>query len=299
MARNARGAFKSYPELINPLQFSSLEKNLTPSEVELFDVDITSCYSLPHADYVIHAAASTDVRKYVADSYNEKLNIQKGTLNFYKLAKQFLKESKILYVSSGAVYGQQQNITHELTENLPLMSIEGLAPNKQDYAAAKRDGERIMQELANAGYDIAIARCFAFIGPYLPRDQHFAIGNFINNGLLGKPVLVMADRLVYRSYLFADDLVMQLMTILSQSSINCPIYNCGSDRSYEIREVGKLVASYFNVEIDIMYPDIFSEKYADYYIPNIQKIKESIGSKLTTIEDAIELTALRIKNLGK
>jgi dTDP-glucose 4,6-dehydratase len=109
----------------------------------------------------------------------------------------------------------------------------------------------------------------------------------------------MADRLVYRSYLFADDLVMQLMTILSQSNINCPIYNCGSDRHYEIREIGKLVASYFNVEIDVMHPNPFSDKHADCYIPNVQKIKESIGSKLTTIEDAIELTAFRIKNLGR
>ena len=301
MARNARQVLECYPELTHPLQFSSLAKDTAQSELELelLDADITSCDTFPKADYVIHAAASTDARKYLENSHIEKLNIQRGTINFCKLAKICLKESKILYVSSGAVYGQQQNITHDLNENSTLMSIEDLAPNKQDYAAAKRDSEMIMQDFASAGCRVAIARCFAFIGPYLPRDQHFAIGNFISNGLLGKSIVVKADKLVYRSYLFADDLVMQLMTILSKASISCPIYNCGSENPYEIREVGKLVASYFNVDINEIHPDDYQDKHADYYIPNVQKISEIIGNNFTTLEDAIELTVRSIKKNGK
>jgi dTDP-glucose 4,6-dehydratase len=176
------------------------------------------------------------------------------------------------------------------------MPIAGLALNKQDYAAAKRDAEIIMKDFANTGHQVAIARCFAFIGTYLPRDQHFAIGNFIDNGLLGKPVIVTADRLVYRSYLFADDLVMQLMTIISKANTNCSIYNCGSDKPYEIRDVGALVSKYFNVDINVKYADNLLEKNPDYYVPNVQKIREIYCSGLTSIEDAIELTVLGITN---
>jgi dTDP-glucose 4,6-dehydratase len=298
LARNAKQTLVNYPELICPTKFSHFayltgEKRM---EVELIDADIAFCTKLPYADFVIHAAASTDARKYVQSPQIEKDNIHMGTINFCNLANQFLKGSRIIYVSSGAVYGQHAENGLGLTEDTYLAPIESLAPNKQDYAAAKRDAEQIMRNFADRGNYVSIARCFAFLGSHLPRDQHFAIGNFIENGLRGESVLVKADRLVFRSYLFADDLVVQLMTIASQPNTRCSVYNVGSDQPIEIRDLGRLISSYFDVELNIMNKLNISSYQADYYVPNIQKYKNCFGIKSMALEHALDLTVKSIRS---
>lgn len=276
MARNATVTLKNYPELIQPEVANCGVPNLENRVVELLDSDICTCTSLPFAEYVIHAAASTDARNYLTRAESEKENIQRGVSNFCELAKKYLKESKILYVSSGAVYGQQPaNISH-LLEDAPLLPIDSLPLNKQDYAAAKRDGEVLIKQLGSDGLNVIIARCFAFVGKYLPRDQHFAIGNFIDDGLKGLPVKVTARSLVYRSYMYADDLVEWLMNIADHANLNCPAINVGSSEAIEIGDLGLLIAKKFKTKVNYLYK---RDVNVDKYVPSI-KSAEFIGCRL-------------------
>ena len=91
LSRNTRKFEKHYPELCL-------------KGVEFLIGDISTIDFLPDADFVIHAAASTDNSKYLDQNDDEKNNIIAGTLNYCRLAKKFHKKSKIVYCSSGAVY---------------------------------------------------------------------------------------------------------------------------------------------------------------------------------------------------
>jgi len=261
MSRNSEDFINNYPELIS-------------DGVEFFNGDISTADFLPYADYVIHAAASTDASRYLTHNTEEKKNIIKGTLNYCKLAKQYHKKSKIVFCSSGAIYGYQPEHVKYLTEDMDFGNIDMLSEVKKSYAYAKRDSECALQELGQAGLNVSIARCFAFVGKYLPKDQHFAIGNFIADGLAGRDINVKADRKVYRSYMYADDLIKWLMTLAENANSKCPIYNVASDQEVEIRVLANIVANIFNVRIKSLKN---RTKHVDRYIPSVEKANNELG----------------------
>ena len=75
--------------------------------------------------------------------------------------------------------------------------------------------------------------------------------------------------------MYADDLVEWLLTLADNANINCPIFNVGSDREIEIRDLAYLVSKVFNVGLNI-YNDISSE-FVDRYIPSIDKAQKELG----------------------
>jgi len=269
-------------------EFKGTHANLINDKVKFHTLDIAKCNALPKADYVIHAAASTNAVNYLIQPEEEKINIQAGTYNYCKLALDYHQHSRIVFCSSGAVYGRQPEGIELISENSALEPIATLAENKKDYAAAKRDAENAFIDLGHAGLQVSIARCFAFVGTFLPRDQHFAIGNFIEDGLKNRPIIVKANRPVFRSYMHADDLVNWLMTICHSASSLCPIYNVGSNNALAIEDLAELVAKRFNVDI---HKEKFSQESVDRYIPSIDKAKKELGLKLSIdIDNAINKT---------
>jgi dTDP-glucose 4,6-dehydratase len=224
---------------------------------------------LPEADYIIHAAASTDARNYLANGEKERKNIQAGTLNYCRLVKNN-KHTKHLYISSGAVYGTQPPETNSIKESYQFSDPYNISENKRDYTVAKRDAEKLITALGEEGISVSIARCFAFVGPWLPLNQHFAIGNFIADGIARRDINVKANYMVYRSYMYSDDLVIWLMTILDSAKPHCPIYNVGSDEEISIFDLADRISLYFNVNSIIGKIDTMK---VDKYLPDVDKAK--------------------------
>ena len=266
--------------------------NLVTSKITLLDADAASASSLPPADFVVHAASTTDARRYAEDPKGERANILGAVENYIKIAEQVHRSSKIVFASSGAVYGQQPPDLTELAEDFTLGGAGGLVDYKRDYAEAKRLSEARIAQLGAAGVRTSIARCFAFVGYYLPRDQHFAIGNFLADGLAGRPVKVAARKAVYRSYMHADDLVRWLMAIADAASPASPLYNVGSDEALTLGEVASVVASRFGVAAEV--PAI-TDPAVDRYIPSILRARRELGLELTfDLETAVDDVATRL-----
>lgn len=281
LARNASKLTYSNPDLID-------------QSIKLINLDITIAEEIPYADYVIHAASSTDASRYLSHGLQERKNIQAATYNYCRLANNVHSKSKIIYISSGAVYGQQPSFSNALSEESISMSIDGLDITKRNYAAAKIDSEKAIQTLGNEGFNVSIARCFTFVGGYLPRNQHFAIGNFIDDGLNNRTIKVKATHPVYRSYMHADDLVRWLMTIVKNSSTECPIFNVGSDHAVSIGDLADKVANYFGVSVEMAR---FESNVIDRYVPSIEKAKVFLGLNVEiSLEEAIAKSICAIKH---
>jgi nucleoside-diphosphate-sugar epimerase len=225
--------------------------------------------------YIIHAA--TDAIKKLNDDDPLLMyeTITAGTRRLLDFAKQ-RGARKLLLTSSGAIYGAQPPEIPCIREQY-RGALDPTDPHAA-YYEGKRSSEFLCATYARKyGFDTKIARCFAFVGPYLPTDRHFAIGNFIRDGLKGGPVVVTGDGTPYRSYLYAADLAIWLWTILFRGK-TCIPYNVGSDQGLPISSVANVVAAVFGPNMKVTIAKKLSAARApERYVPDIQRAKEDLG----------------------
>jgi len=216
--------------------------------------------------------------------------IVEGTRHTLDFAKS-CNSKKFLLTSSGAVYGKQPpEMTHipEDYQGAP----DPLEP-KSAYGEGKRLAEHLCSLYADTILEIKIARCFAFVGPYLPLDIHFAIGNFIRDAMNGGPIIIKGDGTPHRSYLYAADLAIWLWTILIHGKSLRP-YNTGSETSLSIEEMAQHVADCEIKQVDIKAmkkpdPDLPAERY----VPLTTRARMELGLEETVwLNDAIRRTFL-------
>ncbi len=145
--------------------------------------------------------------------------------------------------------------------------------------------------LVESGLDVKIARCFSFVGKYLDRTIYYAIGNFIQNCLDGKPIIINGDGTPLRSYLYADDLVEWLFAILERGENGRP-YNVGSDRAVSIRELAETVRDALGSKSEIIVKGMpkAGEK-PSVYVPSIERARVELGLDVkVALENAIRFS---------
>jgi len=244
-------------------------------------------------DFVIHAAASTSTA--AASQPLELLStLIDGTTHMLAFAKA-RGAKRFLLTSSGAVYGRQpQNVSH-IPEDY-VGCPEWLDPNAA-YAEGKRVSEQMCSLYAReSGIDFIIARCFAFVGPHLPLNQHFAIGNFIADALAGRNIAVRGDGTPMRSYLYGADLAIWLWTMLLHDSLpgsNPHVFNVGSGEAISIRDLAQVVVEELDpsLKVEVAKEPIAGEPRLQY-VPDVRSAENSLGLRPTIgLREAIRRTA--------
>ena len=231
-------------------------------------------------DFLIHAATPASAKLEAEDPDEMYSIIVDGTKHVLDFAKQ-TGVKKILLTSSGAVYGVQPPELLQISEKYDPDPVTG-------YGKGKLESERLCIE---SGIDTVIARCFAFVGPFLPLDIHYAIGNFIRDALEGKDITVTGDGRPYRSYLYAADLMVWLWTILMEG-VPGKAYNVGSENAVSIAELAKVISKC--VSPNIGYSIIGKpnpDTPAPRYIPDTNKARAELGLRETcSLIDGIKKT---------
>jgi nucleoside-diphosphate-sugar epimerase len=227
-------------------------------------------------DYVIHAATDTDSESQYKSPLYLSQSIIQGTKRVLELSS-LNKVEGFLFTSSGAVYGKQP-INIEKVKETDLFYID-LTDPKNTYTESKRIAELYTTIYhKQLGIPNKIARCFAFVGPYLSLDKHFAIGNFIKDAIAGIDISINGNGQTIRSYMYASDLIIWLWKILILGESNSP-YNVGSDEAVTLIDVAKNIQNIQN-NININITNKLNESgLNNIYVPSISKANE-IGLKI-------------------
>ena len=244
--------------------------------VRLLEGD-TRTFSFPPGEFthVIHAATDASAVLNADQPLLMIDTITHGTRQALEFAHQ-CGCRRFLLVSSGGVYGRQPPDLARLPEDY------GGAPDTSSPRAAYGEGKRLA-ELYGAiygekyGLQTVTARGFAFAGPYLPLDKHFAVGNFIRDGLRGGPIEVGGDGTPIRSYLYGADLAIWLWTILLRGTAG-RAYNVGSEDALTIAALAHTVAGQFSprppVQIARQAPE---NQTPERYVPSTQRARQELG----------------------
>jgi dTDP-glucose 4,6-dehydratase len=161
----------------------------------------------------------------------------------------------------------------------------------QAYAEGKRVAELAGAVAARRGVPVTVAACFAFVGPFLPLDTHFAAGNFVRDRLAGGPVAVGGDGTAVRSYLHAADLAVWLWTILVRGSAG-RAYNVGSERAVSVAELAEVIAHGARPPLRVTrarepVPGALPQRY----VPSTRRAREELGLRERVgLADAVERT---------
>lgn len=239
--------------------------------------------------HVIHAATDASAELNEKDPRKMFDTIIQGTRRTLDFAVE-KGVDRLLFLSSGAVYGQQPWEMERVAEDWIG------SPNCVDPRAAYAEGKRAAEMLCaiygkQFGLKVAIARIFALLGPYLPLDIHFAAGNFIRDAMQGKPVIVNGNGLPCRSYLYASDLTVFLWHMLVRAEPGKP-YNAGSDESVSIRDLAERISRIVgNGEYQVLgAPDMSWNP--GRYVPDTNLIGRDLGlHKTVSLDEAIRRTA--------
>ncbi len=260
----------------------SINKRYKHIKINYIAKSIINLEKIPQVDYIIYCLRNNNIK--ISNSYFNK---------FLRLLETIKGKPKILFTSSGAVYGKNTDkIKDKENKKISLNSINKLMGYKKKYAKEKIFIENKFIELGKKNYDVSIARCYTFIGKNILK-YNFAISSLINDSVKKKTITLKTSMNVYRSYMHSDDMVKWLIQILKKSNNECPIYNLGSDKTINLRTLTKNIAVL--VRKKPLLKKILSKKF-DYYVPSITKAKKQLKLKISiSLNDAINST---IKSLN-
>ena len=243
--------------------------------VSLLKGDIRT-FKFPEGEFrfVVHAATEASTNLNAEDPLLMFETIVEGTRHVLEFARTH-GTRKFLLTSSGAVYGKQPPEMTHISEDYTG------APDPTNPSSAYGEGKRAAEMLCclyaqQYGLEIKIARCFALLGPYMPLDARYAIGNFIRDAGNGGPICVNGDGTPYRSYLYAADLAIWLWTILFRGKSGRP-YNVGSDESITIADLAKKVRDLAGPEIKINIDrKVVPGTQPQRYVPSMERARQEL-----------------------
>lgn len=237
------------------------------------------------AAYMIHAALSSDATTSVESARIMQVAVE-GTASVLAEARE--RGAKLLYVSSGAVYGDSvDGSPHREDRFYPIDPRE----QKSLYGEAKRAAEALCSAASRAEQPVVIARLFSALGAGYQGHSHLAAVSLIDDGLAGRPIRVRGDGRARRGYLYGAEMAAWLLRLLVQGEPGDAV-NVGNDAAVTIRHLAETIARECRRPGDaVVVESIQNEATRKDYVPDVGRARMKYGlAPRLSLEEAVHLT---------
>ena len=187
-------------------------------------------------DYIIHGASNASPKRYATDPVGTMKSNLWGVSNLLELAKE--KKARLLYISSGEVYGEDDGIDFVETHSGYVNCLNPRAC----YPSSKRASETLcIAYKEQYGVNVVIARPCHIYGTDIERDDR-AFAQFLRRVKVGEDVIMKSEGRQVRSYCHVEDCALALFWILLRGS-NGEAYNIANCESVvSIKELAEMIA---------------------------------------------------------
>ena len=189
---------------------------------------------LPGVDCVFHLAAKVSVPEsqlYPRDY--DTVNVG-GTVTLMEAIRD-MKVRRVVLASSGAIYGEQDEIPFKESAEVHPLSV---------YAVSKLAAEYYVRTIAaQCGVEAVCLRIFNAYGPgqRVPNAHPPVIANYLKHALTNGSIVIHGDGSQTRDYVYVDDVVNALVTSATAKGIDQEIINVGSGVETSIKELVRLI----------------------------------------------------------
>lgn len=274
----------------NPERFRATKPEIANADGVRFIQGDMSTGGWPQESFtdVIHGA--TDVNDLlVSDRLAYAWSIVEGTKRILDYAERAGSE-RFLYLSSGAVYGPGPYPDAGIPETWP--TAPALDTSATAYGQAKRYSEHLCALFAErTSVAVRVARIFSVIGPEVPLNSQYALGNFVRDVLNDNVdcLRVKGDGLASRSYMHINDVAAWLIAI-NERADRGETFNVGSGYEITIADLAMMIRSIAGSVKEV----IVEGALADYggrsrYFPDCGAIRTALGlGETVTIQRSIQ-----------
>jgi dTDP-glucose 4,6-dehydratase len=260
---------------------ASLRFGVSGKSVEYIEQDLSQGEPriAPRADIVF--LGSTPTRNSTGSNDNRiMLEAALNAANFaVKVRSLNFNKPQVVHLSSGAVYGKQPLGMSLRSELDPVFE------NASDpYVMSKILIDNIISlGLEANAIDFYSPRLFAFAGPLISLGEHFAVGNFMGDGMNRRAIRINGHPETLRSYMYPTDLIRCLLALVG-SGLKLPV-NIGSDFPIKMinlaRQINKLT---YDCGIEAL--NLSSAQ--SNYVPSIDNQKKYLQTRgLISLEESI------------
>jgi len=233
-------------------------------------------------DIIDHLAAELEVYTGIKDAERDaKINIL-GTLNILNAALRNHVE-KVLFASSGAVYGQ--------AKYLPIDEEHPLEPH-WPYGVSKLAAERyVLQYNKLFGLNTTAFRYSIVYGP----KEWFGrvLTMFIKRIFLeNKPPVVFGDGSQTRDFVYVKDVVKAHMLAIERQESAGKVFNIGSGEGVSVKELANMLVKASNKGFDIIY-DNPKEGSASHFQPERIRLQGELVNFILDCSKAEEILGWR------